>query len=477
MIHLFGDSWGFSYTPGEKFNDVISGACLAECLTAELSSPVINYAHRGFDNTQIVASIIQHKSEIHPGDTVIVLQTDPLRNLVYSWHPGTEPRGYTFTKPRSLNQVCEDVMHDFYAALAQIQQDLNIKILLHGGCSKLNQTIASAHGLVTTTRTSTEIICPEFSDTYYYVDLFVMHTHEKLKNTSDQYLFTTQQAFDLFVQVKEKEKLWKSRPDVFTLNHTTELGTQLIAKYLATSITLLQNAYNARDFMATFCTTDIYRQLQTDYKHISFENSFRDYLEQFDSPLNLKRLAWETKELTPRQGFDKLGSYFSAVPFYYINFLLQNHPESIADIGCGGNHFKKYIPAITGYDISPDADVSTYFTSAFVADNEEKFDAAFSICSIHYIGVAQVEQRVTDFAKIIRPGGRGFVAMNYQRLIDNPQPPLNGTPLEILNVIRDALLRVAVRPLVLDLQVTEDTQTHDAFIDGNIRFVFEKLSK
>ena len=471
MIHVFGDSWGFSYTPGAKFNDDISGKSLAQCLSDVLATDVINYAQRGLDNAQIVAAIAHQSTNIAPGDTVIVLQTDPLRNLVCSWHPDISPNGYEFLGTRSIHTVCDDVVDNFYSKLTQLQLDLKVSMLVHGGCSKLNQDLIIKHGLKATAKTSTEIICPEFEDTYYYLDQFVLYSHEKLKTMSDQYEFSKQQVLDLLTQVKQKEILWKARPDVFALNHTTEAGTQLVAEHIALQLP----TYNTTRFRTEFEATETYQQLQADYKNISFESSFRDYLVEFDNPNNIKRQAWETKSFTPREGYTKIGSYFSAVPFYYLGFLLAQRPESVADIGCGGNHFKKYIPQITGYDVNPRADVKAFFDASFARDNEGKFDAAFSICSIHYVSIDLLEQRVSNFAKIIKPGGRGFVAMNYQRLLDSTSDPKS--TVETIQQIRTALNNVNVKCLVLDILATQDSDTHDSFLDGNIRFVFENYQK
>ena len=41
---------------------------------------------------------------------------------------------------------------------------------------------------------------------------------------------------------------------------------------------------------------------------------------------------------------------FDVIPHYYIKFLLDVDPESILDIGCGENVFRKIYPNVIGMD-------------------------------------------------------------------------------------------------------------------------------
>jgi hypothetical protein len=86
-----------------------------------------------------------------------------------------------------------------------------------------------------------------------------------------------------------------------------------------------------------------------------------------------------------------------------------------------GNFLKKYIPAIVGFDKTSEADIFSYFDDDFLENNLQKFDCAIAINSIHFISLKDFSKRINDFGKIIKPGGRGFVAFNLKRMLDQTE--------------------------------------------------------
>ena len=90
----------------------------------------------------------------------------------------------------------------------------------------------------------------------------------------------------------------------------------------------------------------------------------------------------------------------------------------IADVGCGINFVKNYIPGITGYDTTPQADYQERFNDDFVTNHRNEFDSAFAINSMHFISLSDFVQRVHDFCKIVVPGGQAFIAFNTARMVE-----------------------------------------------------------
>jgi hypothetical protein len=175
----------------------------------------------------------------------------------------------------------------------------------------------------------------------------------------------------------------------------------------------------------------------------------------------------------------------SATSFYYINKLLEKNPSVIHDIGCGWNMFKKYIPNIVG--ISPDSpdDKSTwcgdefdFFDFDFVANHQDHYESVMSICSLQYVPLSTLRDRVIGFISIVKQGGRGYIALDPHPMIVRETPEYlfdlfgSETPsAEVIDqYIREQLADLPCNVLVLDI----DSIEHHDELDGTIRIVFEK---
>ena len=107
--------------------------------------------------------------------------------------------------------------------------------------------------------------------------------------------------------------------------------------------------------------------------------------------------------------------------FFYILKLLEKNPKVLADIGCGTNFFKKFIPEIHGMDPvnHPNVDQIDYFDENFSIGHTNKFDCAMTINSLHFISLKDISKQLKSFSNIIKPGGRGFVTLNTKRMIEH----------------------------------------------------------
>lgn len=197
---------------------------------------------------------------------------------------------------------------------------------------------------------------------------------------------------------------------------------------------------------------------------------------------------WEDFAVTPREilgnpniQFNRhrpLNKRFSITPFYYLKFLEEINPESIADVGCGWNIFKKYIPNIIGFDVmGTNADVIEKYDHDFIAKYTQKFDAAFAI-NVQTVTWENIGKFIIDFSKIIKPGGRGYLGIPamFPLVLTSSDwyssrglSPYNPKPLSqhIDGIITDLGLNI----LSLESRVDffQDMLSHD----GDIRVVFE----
>jgi len=197
---------------------------------------------------------------------------------------------------------------------------------------------------------------------------------------------------------------------------------------------------------------------------------------------------WEDFAVTPREILGnpdiKFNRYkpskkrFSITPFYYLKFLEEINPKSIADIGCGWNIFKKYIPNITGFDVmGSNADVIAHYNEDFIVKYYQKFDAAFAI-NIQTVTWDTIGKHILEFSKIIKPGGRGFLGIPamFPLVLTSPDWYKNNglspyDPKPLSEHVNGIISNLGLTILSLESRVDffQDMLSHD----GDIRVVFE----
>jgi len=109
--------------------------------------------------------------------------------------------------------------------------------------------------------------------------------------------------------------------------------------------------------------------------------------------------------------------------FYYIDLLLEINPKIILDVGCGDNILKKYVPEIVGLDpMCAAADIHGYFDDKFVQQHTGEYDCAMAVLSINKVSLLEFRNRINQFGKIIKPGGRGYISFSLGRLVNCTEP-------------------------------------------------------
>lgn len=197
------------------------------------------------------------------------------------------------------------------------------------------------------------------------------------------------------------------------------------------------------------------------------------------------KLIWNKQvcsypEETPRELAGK--RMFSMVSFFYLRLLLEKNPSKIYDLGAGWNIFKKYIPNIIGISATCNedgyGDVHDYVDQIFIQGHQNYFDSVFSINALHFRSLADLKNIIQEFASMIAPDGRGFLALNLARMIQRTptdflvkefkktSPTIEQYELYTRNILADICLNY----LIVDVDFT----VVDEYMDGNIRIVFEK---
>jgi hypothetical protein len=216
------------------------------------------------------------------------------------------------------------------------------------------------------------------------------------------------------------------------------------------------------EFEKKFKETEIYKKLINDYDVVTFDERYR----------------YDDVKGTPRKWFgcNNRKTIFSAVPFYYIQYLTKHNPLTIHDIGCGWNIFKKYIPNIIGIagenpeDTDYHGDIHGFVDCDYIQQHQNYFESVFSINALHFVHLSKIRQRILDIVSMISPGGRIFLSLNLARMIERDSNFSDWRSKDINFIeewIRQQLNNMPFTYEVFDLNLSNP----DDWMDGNIRMV------
>jgi len=214
---------------------------------------------------------------------------------------------------------------------------------------------------------------------------------------------------------------------------------------------------------------------------------FKKQFESTDMCCNVSKdfdnLCWDSHIIsfmagTPRQWIASPVNAFSMIPFYYLQPLLEKNPTTIYDLGCGRNMFKKYIPNIIGVDTNSDgqncADVEDQVTSEYIKTHLNYFESVFSINALHFRPLRELRLVYEEFISMVKPGGRGFLSVNLQRMIEKETAVTGRLPdgniINYEHYVRTQLDNLPCKYLIFDVNL----DIVDEWLDGNIKLVFER---
>lgn len=222
------------------------------------------------------------------------------------------------------------------------------------------------------------------------------------------------------------------------------------------------NPYIEDDFKQYFTETELYKTLVEDFDYL--------FWDKFANPVPRLMLT------------DKV---VSLPVFYYLNFLLENNPDAIYDIGCGANSFKPYYPNVIGIDPNSNfgnsPDILRAFDDAFVEEYENTMDAAFALNGVHFVPFMEYNNLINKFLRLLKPGGRALITFNslvgmliahnsYKAKVYDYFP--DGGSVEEKNKMFFETLDVGNNKIIcLDV----DTQSYGCPLLGDIKIVVEKV--
>ena len=214
------------------------------------------------------------------------------------------------------------------------------------------------------------------------------------------------------------------------------------------------NAYDKDNFQKRFPNTKLGKHVIAKYDYVSWEYS--NVAVQLEKNF-LHRYQLESKIL-------------SAVPYYYLEYLLKHNPTTIYDLGCGNNVFKANIPNIVGLDPTFDqADIKDYVDDDYIAGHQNYFESMFAINSLHFFPMRELRNQVQKIVTMMKPGARCFLALNVQRMLERD----DNTYGNIEQYVRTELYQMDFEYEVFDFNIID--APIDEYLDGNIRMVCHRI--
>jgi len=226
------------------------------------------------------------------------------------------------------------------------------------------------------------------------------------------------------------------------------------------------NAYDHDQFRAQFEGTSLHQALSRDFDELIYD-----------------RDCQVRCEITPRQQLGDpscVPSRFFVSAFYYLQWLTAVCPREIYDLGCGWNVFKRYLPHVIGvgaespHSVWFHADQHDFVDADYVQGHKQAFESVFSVCALHFVPLSNLRSTVLDFASMIRPGGRGWLALNAQRMIERDpdwQCRAGNINQAVELYVRSELTNLPFELLVFDVYVTDHINNG---INGNIHLVLQQ---
>lgn len=104
--------------------------------------------------------------------------------------------------------------------------------------------------------------------------------------------------------------------------------------------------------------------------------------------------------------------------FAILPDIMKLQPQSLLDLGCGYNEFKRYFPQLVGIDFANTAaDVVDDFVNYDCPDNSQ--DVILALGSINFVDLETVTQQVDYIHRKLRPGGTAFIRVNPAQAPDD----------------------------------------------------------
>jgi hypothetical protein len=180
---------------------------------------------------------------------------------------------------------------------------------------------------------------------------------------------------------------------------------------------------------------------------------------------------------TPRFNFEENIRVTLKDIYYYIDFLYDNGPSTIIDVGCGECIWKKWYPNIIGFDPKPSkysaADFIDYFDEEFSKNHTKHWDCGMALNSIHFIPWDKVPDQINAAMNMVND--RFLFTFNFAMIHQTP----SSDRMVVIKLFDDIIKSLDYNIILIDYPDLNPTASEKNIefswdgINGDVRFILE----
>jgi hypothetical protein len=247
QVAIFGDSWAFSsWRKESNFQETVDTLNF-QSLFADHHIVATNFAKQSGTNLDSIQLLHSNSKLIKDVDLIIVVQTDPIRQLLdnNSNDKITIDSSVEFPVSSSLPDLCEKLLTNFYQELKKFSKMHDIPILLIGGCTSLSFENVPKE-IFTINKSWTEMCVDDvnFKDCYYY---WVGPTLRVYESARKKFNWDSSLAdfFEFEKMIQMKNHIWQTS-DHFSWCHAGKLAYKIMFDNIMSTIENIQFKRNIK---------------------------------------------------------------------------------------------------------------------------------------------------------------------------------------------------------------------------------------
>lgn len=161
--------------------------------------------------------------------------------------------------------------------------------------------------------------------------------------------------------------------------------------------------------------------------------------------------------------------------FYYIDYLYNNQPDSVIDVGCGECIWKNWFPNIVGFDPNTNEfskqDFVDFFDEDFSLGHAKNWTCGMGLNSMHFIEWSGILKQIDLAMNIVKD--QFLFTLNFNSIKNKPNVPLN----KLIELFDQILHSSAYKIILLDypsLRGTSEEKLNEwAYMNGHVRFILQ----
>jgi hypothetical protein len=161
--------------------------------------------------------------------------------------------------------------------------------------------------------------------------------------------------------------------------------------------------------------------------------------------------------------------------FYYIDYLYNNQPTSVIDVGCGECIWKNWFPNIIGFNPVTNEfskqDFIDIFDEDFSKGHTKNWDSGMALNSIHFVPWNNVARQIELAMNIVRD--QFLFTFNFKMIQYKPNLPMDELILAFDNLLESLPYKIVLLDYPIQRGILEKKVDHWSHINGHVRFILQ----